>query len=121
MTGRLPRSERLTSSAEFQSLFQRGKRIDRPSCVLLWAETGQPRRIGFAVSRQLNRAVDRNRVRRKLRAAYRSARACAPAGTAIVVVGKKRVLEMKFAGLVGELQGAFSAMTGASSAARTRQ
>jgi hypothetical protein len=28
-----------------------------------------------------------------------------------VVVGKKRVLEMKFAGLVNELQGAFSAMT----------
>jgi ribonuclease P protein component len=109
----------LTSSAEFQSLFQRGKRIDRPSCVLLWTETGEPRRIGFAVSRQLNRAVDRNRVRRKLRAAYRSARACAPASAAIVVVGKKRVLEMKFAGLVDELQGAFSAMTG--SAARTRQ
>jgi hypothetical protein len=36
------------------------------------------------------------------------------------VVGKKRVLEMKFAGLVDELQGAFSAMTGSLAAARTR-
>jgi hypothetical protein len=37
------------------------------------------------------------------------------------VVGKKRVLEMKFAGLVEELQGAFLAMAGSPSAARTRQ
>jgi hypothetical protein len=39
----------------------------------------------------------------------------------MVVVGKKRVLEMKFAGLVNELQGAFSAMTGTLSAARARE
>ena len=72
------------------------------------------------MSRQLNRAVDRNRVRRKLRAAYRAARGFAPVGAAIVVVGKKRVLEMKFAGLVDELHGAFSAMTGSLRAAGTR-
>ena len=41
-------------------------------------------------------------------------------GAAIVVVGKKRVLEMKFAGLVDELHGAFSAMTGSLRAAGTR-
>jgi len=73
------------------------------------------------VSRQLTRAVDRNRVRRKLRAAYREARGRAPKEAAIVVVGKKRVLEVKFAGLVDELAGAFAAMTGSSPVARTRQ
>ena len=111
----------MTNSAEVQSLFQRGKRIDRPSCVLLWTETSQPRRIGFAVSRQLNRAVDRNRIRRRLRAAYRLARGDAPRGTAIVVIGKKRVLDMEFASLVGELQGAFAAMVGSASPVGTRQ
>jgi ribonuclease P protein component len=110
----------LTNSAEFQSLFQRGKRIDRPSCVLLWTETCQVRRVGFAVSRQLGRAVDRNRVRRRLRAAYRAARGLAPTDVAIVVVGKKRVLDMKFSKLVDELQGAFSAMTGSVPASRVR-
>jgi ribonuclease P protein component len=100
----------LTNGAEFQSLFQRGKRIDRSSCLVLWTETNQARRVGFAVSRQLNRAVDRNRIRRRLREAYRAARGAAPAGVAIVVVGKKRVLETKFAALVEELHGAFSAM-----------
>ena len=73
------------------------------------------------MSRQLNHAVDRNRVRRRLRAAYRAARGFAPEGTMMVVVGKKRVLEMKFSGLVDELQGAFSAMTGSPGAARARR
>ena len=105
----------MTNGAEIQSLFQRGKRIDRPACLVLWTETNRARRVGFAVSRQLNRAVDRNRIRRKLREAYRAARGAAPAGVAIVMVGKKRVLEMKFAALVEELRGAFSAMAGAAS------
>ncbi len=98
----------MTTSAEFQALFQRGKRIDRPACLVLWTETSQVRRVGFAVSRQLNRAVDRNRIRRRLREAYRAARGAAPASAAIVIVGKKRVLDMKFAALVEELRGAFA-------------
>ena len=98
----------MTTSAEFQALFQRGKRIDRPACLVLWTETTQARRVGFAVSRQLSRAVDRNRIRRRLREAYRAARGAAPASAAIVIVGKKRVLDMKFAALVEELRGAFA-------------
>src|SRR6266850_1440898 len=46
LTGRFPRRERLTTSAEFQALFQRGKRIDRPSMVVLWRVTAEPRRAG---------------------------------------------------------------------------
>ena len=75
---------------------------------MLWVAAGQPRRVGFAVSRQLNRAVDRNRIRRRLREAYRAARGAAPASVAVIVVGKKRVLGMEFGDLVAELAGAFS-------------
>jgi ribonuclease P protein component len=110
----------LTSSAEFQSLFQRGKRIDRPSCVVLWADTCHSRRVGFAVSRQLGRAVDRNRIRRRLRAAYRVARPSAPAEGALVIVGKRRVLEMTYPALVDELRKTFAAISG-SAAERARQ
>ena len=110
LVGRFPRRERLTTSAEFQALFHRGKRIDRPPFLVLWAEADHARRVGFAVSRQMSRAVDRNRIRRRLREAYRAARDSAPAAAAMIVVGKKRVLEMKFAALVAELQGAFAAM-----------
>ena len=103
----------MTNSSEFQSLFQRGKRIDRPSVLVLWAPAARARKVGFAVSRQLGRAVDRNRVRRRLREAYRAARGAAPVSVAIIVVGKKRVLEMKFMALVDELRGALAAMAGA--------
>jgi ribonuclease P protein component len=100
----------LTTSAGFQALFHRGKRIERPSFLVLWTHAAQGRRVGFAVSRQISRAVDRNRIRRRLREAYRAARGSAPAAASIVIVGKKRVLDMKFETLVAELQGAFVTM-----------
>ena len=113
--GRLPRRERLTTSAEFQALFHRGKRIDRPSFLVLWAEEAHALRVGFAVSRQMRRAVDRNRIRRRLREAYLAARESAPVAVAMVVVGKKRELEVKFGPLVVELRGAFAAMAASQS------
>ena len=100
----------MITSAEFQALFHRGKRIDRLSFLVLWHEAGHARRVGFAVSRQVSRAVDRNRVRRRLREAYRGARDTAPAAAAIVVVGKKQALEVALGGLIAELRGAFAAM-----------
>jgi len=63
----------------------------------------------------MRRAVDRNRIRRRLREAYRAAREAAPAAVAMVVVGKKRVLEMTFGALVAELRGAFAAMAASQS------
>src|SRR5436309_1564508 len=72
LTGRFPRHERLTTGSDFQALFQRGKRVDRPSMTILWCESVDARRVGFAVSRQVRRAVAKNRVRRRLREAYRA-------------------------------------------------
>lgn len=63
----------------------------------------------------MRRAVDRNRIRRRLREAYRAARESAPVAVAMVVVGKKRVLEVKFGPLVVELRGAFAAMAASQS------
>jgi ribonuclease P protein component len=103
----------LTTSAEIQALFQRGRRIDRPALIVLWRETGGSRRAGFAVSRQVKRAVRRNRVRRRLREAYRAARAAAPVGVALVIVGRPAVLAAPFAALVDQMQGAFGGIAGA--------
>src|SRR5256886_15229640 len=57
LTGRFPRHERLTTGSDFQALFQRGKRIDRPSMTILWRESVDAPRVGVAVSRQVRRAV----------------------------------------------------------------
>ena len=121
LAGRLPRSERLTTGAEFQALFHRGKRIDRPSLLVLWREMGAARRVGFAVSRQISRAVDRNRLRRRLRAAYRAARGAAPGSVDLVIIGKRRALDAEFGALVNDLRGAFGAMAAPETAAMTRR
>jgi ribonuclease P protein component len=103
----------LTSSAEFQALFQRGRRIDRPALIVLWREADEPTRAGFAVSRQLKTAVQRNRARRRLREAYRASRETAPARTALVIVGRPAALTAPFAALAGQLRDALAAIPGA--------
>jgi ribonuclease P protein component len=112
LTGRFPRRERLTSSADFQALFQRGKRINRPSMIVLWQATDEPRRAGFAVSRQVRGAAQRNRARRRLREAYRAIRTAAPSHTALVIIGRPGALRQPFTVLADELQGALSAIPG---------
>ena len=112
LSGGLPRHQRLTTSAEFQALFQRGKRIDRPALIVLWRESNDPIRVGFAVSRQLRLAVQRNRARRRLREAYRAARDVAPTRAAIVVIGRPAVLREPFAVLLAQMRQALAAIPG---------
>jgi ribonuclease P protein component len=103
----------LTNSADFQALFQRGKRIDRPTMIVLWRESGAPRRAGFAVSRQVRTAVQKNRARRRLREAYRMTRGAAPAMVALVIIAKPAALRAEFATLTEELRATFASMPGA--------
>jgi ribonuclease P protein component len=112
LTGGLSRRQRLTTSAEFQALFQRGKRIDRPALIVLWRDANEPTRVGFAVSRQLRHAVQRNRARRRLREAFRAAREAAPARAALVVIGRPAVLREPFASLSAQLRQALAAIPG---------
>jgi ribonuclease P protein component len=102
----------LTTSADFQALFQRGRRIDRPALIVLWRETAEPTRAGFAVSRQIKNAVQRNRARRRLREAYRLAREAAPARAALVIVGRPAALSEPFVALTAQLRGALAAIPG---------
>jgi ribonuclease P protein component len=102
----------LTTSADFQALFQRGKRIDRPSMIVLWRATSEPRRAGFTVSRQVRGAVQRNRARRRLREAYRAMRAAAPTHAALVIIGRPAALRQPFTKLADELHDALTAIPG---------
>lgn len=64
------------------------------------------------MSRQVRRAVERNRVRRRLRAAYRTARSAAPVGVDLVIVGRPSALREPFDELVAQLQGALGTIPG---------
>ena len=64
------------------------------------------------MSRQVRGAVRRNRVRRRLREAYRKAREAAPARVALVVIGRASVLTAPFPSLVSELREALLIIPG---------
>ncbi len=85
-----PRTERLTRPDEFQAVFERGRRVERPSVLVLWCWSPGPRKAGFAVSRQIRGAVDRNRARRRVREAYRVSREILPEGVHLVAIARPR-------------------------------
>lgn len=82
---------------------------------MLWREADEPTRVGFAVSRQLRNAVQRNRARRRLREAFRATRAAAPARAALVIIGRPASLTAPFEALVGQMRQALAAVPGARS------
>ena len=75
--------------------------------IVLWRASDGPRRAGFAVGRQIRGAVRRNRVRRRLREAYRAARDAAPAGVDVVVIGRTSALTVALGALIDEMRAAF--------------
>ena len=74
--------------------------------------TDEPRRAGFAVSRQIRGAVQKNRARRRLREAYRVTRDVAPAHAALVIIGRPASLREPLAALTRELRDALAAIPG---------
>ena len=92
----LPREIRLRGAGEFQAVFERGKRVERPAFVALWIPTPGRQKAGFTVSRQVRGAVKRNRARRRLREAFRRQRTALPPDISVVFVGRPLVESMSF-------------------------
>jgi ribonuclease P protein component len=73
-----PRSSRILRSADFQTVYDNGKRVSGPlfaAFCMARAGDGAGMRIGLTVPKALGGAVVRNRIKRRLRAAFRLHRA----------------------------------------------
>ncbi|MDA8346540.1 MAG: ribonuclease P protein component [Thermaerobacter sp.] len=97
--------ERLRKRAAVQAVFAKGERFsDRRLVLLVLAgETGR-RRCAFAAGKKLGNAVQRNRVRRRMREAYRMVRGEFLVGCDLVLLARPDALEGTFEELTTALQ-----------------
>jgi ribonuclease P protein component len=84
----LAREHRLTTGDDFRRATRHGRRAGSSTLVVhLWAgeQGGAPPRVGFVVSKAVGNAVQRNRVKRRLRHLAREHVSSLP-GSAVLVV-----------------------------------
>ncbi len=105
--------DRLRSRPDYQSV-AKGVKTVRPGLVLQGRirdnASGAPR-FGFTVSRQVGNAVERNRVRRRLKEAVRreAGKDAAP-GADYVLIGRRAALSRPFDQLAGDLASGLAAV-----------
>jgi ribonuclease P protein component len=102
----LSKAARLRRRREFLAVQQRGERVFAGDVVVIAHESGVGRpRIGIAVSSKIASAVERNRVKRWVREAFRAMQADLPA-VDLVVVARKGALAMGIGGARRALEAA---------------
>lgn len=113
VAGDFPRSARLLKHSDFERVYKQGRRhfsthmtvfYLRQSFAVL-APGHQGARVGFTVGRALGGAVQRNRIKRRLREAVRKRREILSAAGAVDVVinPKKSVLTLEFSVVLDEV------------------
>jgi ribonuclease P protein component len=116
-----PRAARLLRHSDFERVYKRGRRHFSRSLTVFYlprsvAETSSPGskapasgvRVGFTVGRALGGAVDRNRMKRRMREAVRLSRPMQSPDVDVVINPKKLVLKIEFEALLNEVARAFA-------------
>ena len=106
---RFSRSSRLLRHADFERVYKQGQRHFAAHMTVFYLRRaqGDAARVGFTVGRVLGGAVDRNRMKRRLREAVR--RNLPPGIPVDVVINpKKSLLTANFADLQDEVSRAFA-------------
>lgn len=102
---KFPRHVRLLRHADFERVYKQGRRHFAPHLTAFYRrrEQGDTLRIGFTVSKLLGGAVQRNRMRRRLREAVRLHWPEFQAPVDIVINPKKSLLVVEFSELGKEI------------------
>jgi len=103
-----PRTARLLKHADFERVYKQGRRHFSSHITVFYlrqAEGGA--RTGFTVGRVLGGAVQRNRIKRRMREAVRQRRSILKGPVDVVINPKKSVLKVEFPVLLEEVSRAF--------------
>lgn len=103
----LPRHERLRRRKDFLACYQEGKVYAQAHLVLYVRPQASGRRFGFVVGKKVGKAVVRNRVKRRLRAACRECLPNLSDGFDAVFVARKNAAEADYHQLLREMQSLF--------------
>lgn len=102
----------ITRGAEIQRIFAAGRRLSRGPLTLVGTpSTGCPprRRVGLIVGRKFGGAVQRNRVKRRLRALIRAHPELFPAGCDLLILPRSTVQQWSFHTLTGAVESLIAA------------
>jgi len=98
---------KFSTSLKLNHIFRRLYRSDGQanSCLVLYARKNRTdtNRVGITVSKKLGKAVVRNRIRRRIREAYRLNEQKFLPGWDIVIVARSRAVEVSFQKLTESL------------------
>lgn len=110
---RFPPSVRLRKRAEFDKVYKGGERHSSANMTVIFlpASGGGGPRVGFTTGRALGGAVERNRVRRRLREAVRRHLRELRTPADIVFHPRKSVLRADFSQLEAEVTRAFAVIS----------
>jgi len=112
-----PRTARLLKHADFERVYKQGRRHFSPHMTVFYlvqatdASQEKRARVGFTVGRVLGGAVERNRIKRRLREAVRLRRSSLLGAVDIVINPKKSILKLEFATVLEEVGRALDAIT----------
>lgn len=81
--------ELIKSSARFREILEKGK-ATRGRYLTVFCRSGEQRKVGFALKRDLKGAVKRNKVKRRLREIYRKEKRRIDAQVELVLLADKR-------------------------------
>lgn len=105
-----PKQLRLLRRGEFRRVYDEGRRRSAPLCTVFYRSNGlSESRLGLTVPVSVGNAVIRNRVKRRVREAFRMNRAAIPGGWDIVVNPRPGAAKVPFPALVRHLLHLFPA------------
>jgi ribonuclease P protein component len=109
-----PRTARLLKHSDFERVYKQGRRHFSPHMTVFYlANSAGQLRVGFTVGRALGGAVERNRIKRRLREAVRLRRSTIQQPLDIVINPKKSVLTLEFVVVLEEIGRAFNTIDSA--------